>query len=136
MKVRLVWPGLLAIIGTSTFFGLIWFFLTLPFNLGEGVGPGYGPIIPALILGWIGLLALTFGILLMMDEANHTIWGSLLAVLYSFASYFLIPDLLFSLSSFNTLNPLWEVAGVLGLILGLVGGIWGFFWKTVPLHSG
>lgn len=85
-----------------------------------------------LILGGIGLLVLAFAILLIVDEAHHAIWGLILAVLYGLAGYFLVPDLLLSLSSFNRLDPLWEVAGVIGLILGLAGGIWGFFWKTVP----
>ena len=77
----------------------------------------------------MGVTVLAFAITLFLDEPHYTIWGSAIAVLYGLASYFLVPDLLLSLSSFNKLDPLWEGAGLIGLILGLTGGIWGFFWK-------
>ncbi len=132
---RVFWPGLLSIIGTGTFFGLAFFFITLPFNLSEGVGPGYGGLVPAVILGAFGVTVLAFAIMLLVDPVHQIIWGAGVELLYGLASYFLVPDLLFSLSSFNTLDPLRSAGAVMGLVLGLAGGALGLLLKTPRIHS-
>lgn len=128
---RIVWPGILSLIGAYSPFFIGAVFLQY-LNAG-----GLGPVI-ATSFGGVALSAgavlFAFSFLLLFDIDRHRIWGLLLAASYAIA---LIP---LYYTSIALTNPTWGLsiqfaawAAAIAPIIGLVGGVWGFFWKPASV---
>jgi hypothetical protein len=82
-----------------------------------------------------GILLLTFSIVLFLDGVQHRFWGAIVALLYGFGGYIIMPILLdFAIDS-SVLDSLFGLVGVITYVLGLVGGVCGLLRKELRTQS-
>src|SRR5437879_4872819 len=67
----------------------------------------------------------TISILLLLDNVRHRIWGFLAAISYTIA----FPSLFFY-SWFLTSSQVGAWPAMITPLVGLMGGVWGFLWKS------
>jgi hypothetical protein len=84
------------------------------------------------------ILLLTFSIVLLVDTEHHRTWGAIVAILYGSGSWIILLFLLSTVLSFAGLSSLLALAGLAAYVIGLAGGVWGFFAGTswTPLGVG
>ncbi len=72
------------------------------------------------------LLPLTVSILLLFEPRRHKLWGVILIIWWGLASYLPLASVVGLVYGAVT----WYTALALSPLLGLAGGVWGFFWHT------
>jgi hypothetical protein len=126
---RIVRPAILSIIGTySPFYIAAVYWPLASMAGGFGLVLGIGGILEPLLAGaWL----CTISILLLLDNVRHRIWGLLAAISYTIA----FPSLFFyswfltsSQGGILTREGAW--LAIIAPLVGLIGGVWGFLWKS------
>ncbi len=122
MQGKIVRPALLSIIGVySPFYiaAVYWPLASTPG--GFGLITGTGVLLVVLGGAWLS----TISILLLLDNVRHRIWGLIAAISYTIA----FPSLFFY-SWFLTSSQVGAWAAMITPLVGLIGGVWGFLWKS------
>ena len=122
MQGKIVRPALLSIIGVySPFYiaAVYWPLASTP--SGFGLITGTGVLLVLLGGAWLS----TISILLLVDNVRHRFWGFLAAISYTIA----FPGLFFY-SWFLTSSQVGAWPAMMTPLVGLVGGVWGFLWKS------
>ena len=139
MGIRLSWPGVLCLAGTISPFAV---FANSISSLGTCYAANaYGAVSPLTclfvipFLGIIFCVYLAFSIVFIFDRTRRFVWGGIAALLYGLPLYDLVPNQFFHLSSPccpQTSLPdwLWFASESIPLVVGMVGGVWGFFSKS------
>ena len=125
MQHRIVRPAILSIVGAYSPFYIAAFWLPLASAFG-----GFGLIfaLEGLLVGaWLS----TISVLLLLDTVRHRIWGLLTAISYAiaFPPLFYYSMILTS-SQIGVLTPLGAWPAIMAPLVGLVGGVWGFLWRS------
>ena len=128
-------PALLSMAGSSLpLFFLIIFTSALlspqPFPFG---GEGPDPLLILQLATFVAVLAILpiiFSTLMMLNPAQHRVWGGVLVVWWGLASAIVLVGLVNGASTATQSLPPWYTAVFFTPFLGLLGGVWGFFWHT------
>lgn len=131
--VRVFKPGLLSIIGTSPVFAIAWLFLSASYASCAGIGCLFG-IVLGLGFGLGAILLLAFSIVLFVDTVHHRVWGAIVSILYGLGSWVIF--LFLNGLTFAGWSSLLSFGGMAAYVLGLAGGVWGFFAGTSWTPSG
>jgi hypothetical protein len=120
---RVVRPAILSIIGAYSPFYIAAVYWPLASTPGGGflLINGTGVLLVALGGAWLS----TISILLLLDNVRHRIWGFLAAISYTIA----FPSLFFD-SWFLTSSQVGAWPAMITPLVGLIGGVWGFLWKS------
>jgi hypothetical protein len=133
------WPGVLGLLGTiSPFVYLVNYLLSIQ-ALMDASSYGAGSpltvifVIPFIVIGVVGFFAMS--LLFFLYRARALVLGGILAVLYGLPLYGLVPNQFHQLSSpccGPTPASSWILFGAesVPLVVGLVGGVWGFLATT------
>jgi hypothetical protein len=125
-----VWPALLSMAGSATFFALGWVVASVPPSP-NGVGnEGLGSLILLAWFGILGIIAVAFSVVQFVDAKHPVIWGAIILGGYGLTGF--IVALLVVIPFFSstaTPNLAVLIVSVVGPILGATGGIWGMVWK-------
>ena len=128
MQRPIVWPAILSLTGVYSPFLVAAVFLS--FTRVGGIAADLG-----LAVGGIAFLAglwLTgLAVALLLDTVSHRIWGLLIAISYgvAFVPLYLVTAGLTG-SGWPPVYQFLAWPAIFVPVLGVVGGVWGFFWKT------
>jgi hypothetical protein len=126
--VRLFWPGLLSIVGSTTPLGLAWFWLTAP---SSEVGD-FAILRLTFVSGfgvW-GFLLLGFSISFFLDPQHAGKRAAFVAVFYGLGSYFTILESLGVALIIGWPGSILPIAGVIMYVFGFAAGIWAYFKRN------
>jgi hypothetical protein len=126
--VRVFWPGLLSIIGSTTPLGLAWFWLTAPSS--EARGPADLRLIFVAGFGVWGFLLLGFSISFLLDPQHARKRAPFVAVFYGLGSYFTILESLGIALIIGWPGSILPIAGVITYVLGFATSIWAYFKRN------
>jgi hypothetical protein len=119
---KIVRPALLSIIGVYSPFYIAAFYWPLASRPGGSLLiNGTGVLLMVLGGAWLS----TISILLLLDNVRHRIWGLMVAISYTIA----FPGLFFY-SWFLTSSQAGAWPAMITPLVGLIGGVWGFLWKS------
>lgn len=120
---RIVRPAILSMIGAYSPFYIAAAYWPITTPLG-----GFGLEVVGIIVGaWLSAVS----VLLLLDTVRHRIWGLLVAISHTivfpavfFFSWFL------AISQLGTLTSLAAWPAIIVPLVGLIGGVWGFLWRS------
>ncbi len=136
MQRGLVWPALLSGAGSVTPFALADFYFSTQFSAPAGDGTGFFVFALGAFFGLLGIFIIIFAIIQFLDVANHKVLGALVLAGYGFLSMIVMVLIIMPLLYSPALQDLPILfAGVVGLVLGWIGGIWGLVWENPPISS-
>jgi hypothetical protein len=119
---KIVRPALLSIVGIySPFYVAAVYWPVASRPGGFLLITGTGVLLVVLGGAWLS----TISILLLIDNVRHRIWGFLAAISYTIA----FPGLFFY-SWFLTSSQVGAWPAMITPLVGLIGGVWGFLWKS------
>ncbi len=122
MQGKIVRPALLSIIGIYSPFYVAAVYWPLASRAGGFLLiTGTGVLLMVLGGAWLS----TISILLLLDNVRQRIWGFLAAISYTIA----FPSLFFY-SWFLTSSQVGAWPAMITPLVGLIGGVWGFLWKS------
>ncbi len=122
MQGKIVRPALLSIIGIYSPFYIAAVYWPLASRAGGFLLiTGTGVLLMVLGGAWLS----TISILLLLDNVRQRIWGFLAAISYTIA----FPSLFFY-SWFLTSSQVGAWPAMITPLVGLIGGVWGFLWKS------
>jgi hypothetical protein len=138
------WPGVLGLVGTiSPIVYLVNYLISIN-ALMDAASYGAGsPLTVIFVIPFIVIIVVGFFVLSMwffLDRAHALVLGGTLAVLYGLPLYGLVPNQFYQLSSpccGPTPDSSWILfaAEAVPLVVGLAGGLWGFFAKTIAVSG-
>ena len=133
---RLVWPALLSGAGSVTPFALADFYFSTQFSAPAGDGTGFFVFALGAFFGLLGIFIIIFAIIQFLDVADHKVLGALVLAGYGFLGMIVMVLIIMPLLYSPALQDLPILfAGVVGLVLGWIGGIWGLVWENPPISS-
>ena len=122
MQSKIVRPALLSIIGIYSPFYIAAVYWPLASRPGGFLLiTGTGVLVVVLEGAWLSAIS----ILLLLDNVRHRIWGLLAAISYTIA----FPSLFFY-SWFLTGSQVGAWPAMITPLVGLIGGVWGYLWKS------
>jgi hypothetical protein len=132
----LVWPALLSGAGSVTPFALADFYFSTQFSAPAGDGTGFFVFALGAFFGLLGIFIIIFAIIQFLDTADHKALGALVLAGYGLLSIIVTALIILPLLYSPGLQDLPILfAGVVGLVLGWIGGIWGLVWDNPPVSS-
>ena len=128
LPLRIVRPAILSIIGVYSPFYVAAVYWPLASTPGGSLLVTVNFLIVELLAGaWLSIVS----ILLFLDNVRHRIWGLLAAISYTivFPSLFFYSWFLTS-SQVGVLTQEGAWLAIMAPLVGLIGGVWGFLWKS------
>ena len=127
MQHRIVKPAILSMIGAYSPFYIAAAYLPI-----TAPRDGFGLQIIGIIVGaWLSAVS----VLLLFDTVRHRIWGLLVATSYTivFPAVFFFSWIL-TISQLGTPTSLASWLAIIAPLVGLIGGVWGFLWRS-PMET-